>query len=288
MISRKAPLLLYLLLASIPVFPQKVSEPSGNPDWSRDYEPFRVVGNLYYVGTYDLACYLITTPEGNILINTGLAASEHSIKANIEALGFKMSDTKILLITQGHFDHTGAIAAIRKSTAAKLMVNEPDGKVMSDGGKSDYAFGGYVSSFVPAPPDQLLHDRDTIKLGGMNIVMLGHPGHTRGSCSYLFDVKDGSKTYKVLVANMPTIVIDRKFPDVKEYPTIEKDYANTFKAMKDIQFDLWVASHASQFGLHKKRKPGDAYNPSVFKDRAGYDKGLSELESEYNEKVKKD
>jgi len=274
------------LLISINGHSQKISEPTGPADWSKEYKPFRIVGNLYYVGTYDLASYLITTREGNILINTGLASSDKMIKASIEALGFKMADTKILLITQGHYDHTGAIASIRKTTGAKFLVNEPDAKVMEDGGKSDFAFGGIESSFEPVTPDQVLHDRDTIKLGGMKVVMLNHPGHTRGSCSYLFDVKDGSKTYKILIANMPSIVIDRKFADVTEYPAIEKDYAYTIRALKNLQFDIWLSSHASQFNLHGKHKSDDAYNPAVFIDRSGYDKALSDLEAAYIRKVK--
>jgi metallo-beta-lactamase class B len=247
--------------------------------------PFKIIGNLYYVGTEELACYLVTTPEGNILINTGLASSEAMIRANIEALRFKWADTKILLITQAHYDHTGAVAAIRKSTGAKLMVNEPDAKVMEDGGKSDFAFGGSESTFAPVTPDQLLHDRDTIKLGGMNLVMLHHPGHTKGSCSYLFDVKDRGKTYKVLIANLPTIVVDRRFPDIFEYPTIEKDYAYTIDALKNLQFDIWLSSHASQFNLLRKHKYAGSYNPAAFIDRSGYDKSLSELEAAYKKKV---
>jgi metallo-beta-lactamase class B len=272
-----------VLSIGLPAFSQNVSEPSGPADWSKEYKPFRIVGNVYYVGTYDLACYLVTTSQGNILINTGLASSEPMIQANIEALGFKMVDTKILLITQAHYDHTGAIAAIRKKTGAKLLINQPDGKAMDDGGKGD--FGVTVSSFAPAAPDRLLHDHDTIRLGDMKIVMLNHPGHTKGSCSYLFDVKDGGKTYRVLIVNMPSIVIDRKFSEVTEYPTIEKDYAYTFQALKNIQFDIWLSSHASQFSLHSKHKQGDPYNPSVFIDRSGYDKAVNELKAAYDRKV---
>ena len=84
-------------------------------EWTAPYQPFRIAGNLYYVGTYDLACYLITTPKGNILINTGLAASAAQIKTNIETLGFRLADTKILLTTQAHYDHMGAMAAIKKN-----------------------------------------------------------------------------------------------------------------------------------------------------------------------------
>lgn len=282
---RKSSLLFIVLLSvALNTYSQKISEPSGPADWSKAYKPFKVVGNLYYVGTYDLACYLITTPKGNILINTGLASSERIIKANIEALGFKPADTKILLITQAHFDHTGAMAAIKKTTGAELMINAPDAGVMTDGGKSDYVFGG-EPSFAPVTADQLLHDGDTIKIGGMNVVMLNHPGHTKGSCSYLFDVKDDGKTYRVLIANLPTIVFDKKFSDVKEYPTVEEDYAYTIQALKNIQFDFWLASHASQFGLHTKRKPGDPYNPFAFIDRKGYDNALSELEAAYKKKA---
>src|SRR3954471_2009978 len=115
---------------------QKVNEPKDmNPEWSRAYEPFRIAGNLYYVGTYDLACYLIVTPKGNILINTGLAASAAQIKKNIETLGFKFNDIKILLTTQAHFDHMGAMATIKKTTGARMMIDEGDAPVAADGGR---------------------------------------------------------------------------------------------------------------------------------------------------------
>src|SRR5678815_1816864 len=120
---------------------QEVKEPRTTTEWTTAYQPFRIVGNLYYVGTYDLACYLITTPEGNILINTGLAASESQIKSNIETLGFKFSDTRILLTTQAHYDHLGAMAAIKQSTGAQLMVDEKDADVVASGGSSDYELG---------------------------------------------------------------------------------------------------------------------------------------------------
>src|SRR5665213_866681 len=164
---------------------QQVKEPTTKPEWSRPYQPFRIAGNLYYVGTYDLACYLITTPKGNILINTGLAASASQIKHNVEKLGFKFNDIKILLITHAHFDHVGALAKIKQMTGAQLMVNENDAAVPADGGMSDYALGKYGRSFAPVKPDRLLHDHDTIRLGDMQLLMLQHPGHTKGASSYL-------------------------------------------------------------------------------------------------------
>jgi metallo-beta-lactamase class B len=277
-----------VLSISISVSAQKINEPRTTVEWTATYQPFRIAGNLYYVGTYDLACYLITTTKGNILINTGLAASESQIKNNIETLGFKFSDTKILLNTQAHYDHMGAMAAIKQSTGAQLMVDEKDAEVMASGGSSDYELGQYGTSFKPVKPDRLLHDGDTIRLGDMQLVMLHHPGHTKGSCSFLLTVKDDQRSYRVFIANMPTIVTDKKFADITAYPGIANDYAYTFQVMKNIKFDLWLASHASQFELHDKHKPGDAYNPAAFIDQPGYDTALNDLQKKYDEKVKKD
>jgi metallo-beta-lactamase class B len=266
---------------------QKVQEPKvTNEEWSKAYEPFRIAGNLYYVGTYDLASYLITTKDGNILINTGLASSASQIKDNIEALGFTFNDTKILLTTQAHYDHMGAMAAIKAATGAQLMVDEKEADVLQSGGSADYALGGNAPSYKPVKADRLLKDGDTVTLGAMQLVMLHHPGHTKGSCSFLFTVKDDDSAYKVLIANLPTIVTDSAFDHIPAYPGIAADYAYTLNAMKNIQFDIWLASHASQFDMHDKHRPGDAYNPAAFKDRAGYDAALDDLQKAYEKKLK--
>ena len=285
----------YIMLSVIFLFlilsakAQAVKEPKvTNAEWSTPYPPFRIAGNLYYVGTYDLACYLITTTQGNILINTGLANSFSQIKNNIQTLGFNFADTKILLTTQAHYDHMGAMAAIKKATGAKLMVEEKEADVLATGGNSDYALGGHGSVYQPVKPDRLLHNGDTIQLGNMQLVMLHHPGHTKGSCSFLFTVKDDQRSYRVLIANMPTIVTDKPFASITSYPEVASDYAYTLGAMKNHSFDIWLASHASQFKLHDKHHPGDAYNPAAFIDRKGYDAELSDLQKEYDEKMKRD
>ncbi len=275
-------------LFSLSTTAQKVTEPKAVEEWSRPCQPFRIAGNLYYVGTYDLACYLVSTKEGSILINTGLASSASQIKKNIEALGFRFSDVKILLTTQAHYDHVGALAAIKKMTGAKLMVDEKEVEVLANGGSSDYALGSYGRSFEPVKPDRLLHDGDTVVLGEMQLVMLHHPGHTKGSSSFLFNVKDERSSYRILIANMPSIVTRDKFSDISTYPTISEDYEHTLAAMKKISFDIWVASHANQFKLHDKHKPGTAYNPAAFIDRAGYEHALNALQKEYDKKIEKD
>jgi len=261
--------------------------PSQNPsEWSQPYEPFRIAGNLYYVGTYDLACYLITTSQGNILINTGLAESAPMIRANIEALGFKFSDIKILLNTQAHYDHVAAMAAIKKQTGAKMMIHEGDAQVLADGGKSDFVLVGKENAFAPVTADRLLHDGDTIRLGETTLLALHHPGHTKGSTSFLLTVKDENRSWKVLIANMPTILPKTRLMGMPTYPKVGEDYKYTLEAMKKLQFDLWVASHASQFRLHDKHKPGDAYHPAAFDDRPQYDAQLNALTQEYQTRLK--
>jgi metallo-beta-lactamase class B len=279
-------LILLSVSSSIVCFSQEVKEPQPIPsEWEKNYEPFRIVGNLYYVGTYDLACYLVTTPQGHVLINTGVASSAKQIESNIKKLGFGINEIKVLLTTQAHYDHLGAMAAIKKITNAVMMANREDAAAIEDGGRSDYFFGDMVSTFEPIKVDRLLQPNDTIKCGGQTIVMLHHPGHTKGSCSFLLPINEDKKNYTVLIANMPTIVVEGNLDKVVAYPTIRNDYDYTFRSMKNIQFDIWLASHASQFKLHSKRKPGDAYNPQTFMDTKGYHRLLRTLQQEF-EKVR--
>lgn len=268
------------------VVAQKVKEPKiTNPDWEKDYPAFRIAGNLYYVGTYDLAAYLITTSQGHILINTGLKSSGKQIERHVRDLGFRLQDIKILLTTQAHFDHMGAMAMLKKKTGARFLADSAERDVLLTGGDADYALGGHGAVFAPLAADQWLHNGDTISMGDMQVQFLHHPGHTRGSCSYLFTVKDEQRSYRVLIANMPTIVTEKRFDELATYPGVAKDYAYTLSAMKTLSFDLWLASHASQFDLHEKHKPGDAYNPMAFADTTGYQASLTELQKAYDEKV---
>ncbi|MDO6432699.1 subclass B3 metallo-beta-lactamase [Flavitalea sp. BT771] len=283
-----ATLLLITILSfvTIPSSCQKlIPLPNFKQEWVQDYKPFRIAGNLYYVGSYDLCSYLITTSRGHILINTGLPGSDTMIRRHVEALGFKFSDIRILLTNQAHFDHVGAMAAIKKMTGASIMIDDKDAPVLADGGNSDYTMGGKGPIFQPVKVDRRLHDQDTVKLGEMRIVLLHHPGHTKGSCSFLFDVKDEARSYRVLIANMPTILEETKFPGMPSYPEVGKDYAYTLEAMKGLQFDIWVAAHANQFDLHKKHAPEDGYRPEAFSDRADYDLAISQLRDAYLKRI---
>jgi metallo-beta-lactamase class B len=253
--------------------------------WTKDQQPFRIAGNLYYVGSYELCSYLITTPKGHILINTGIPGSDSMIRRHVEALGFKYGDIRILLTNQAHFDHVGAMAAVKKATHARLMIDEKDVPVVTDGGNSDFDMGGHGPLFQPVKVDRVLHDRDVVKLGGMEILALHHPGHTKGATSFLFTVKDSARSYRVLIANIPSILSETIFPSMPAYPEVGKDYGYTLDTMPKIHFDLWLAAHAQQFDLHAKHKPGDGYHPEAFVDRAGYDEWMQTLKAQYMKKM---
>jgi len=253
-----------------------------NEDWTRPFPPFHIIGNIYWVGSYDLSTYLIVTPQGNILINTGVGDTAQQIKASVEKLGFKIADTKILTATHGHYDHVAGIAELKKMTGAKVIVSEADKELLETGGKADFRFGDTPGArFDPVKVDQTFKDGEKLSLGGTELTAHHHPGHTKGATSFTMNVQEGGKTYRVIIANMPSINPGVTVTGMPKYPEIGKDYARTFLAQKDMKVDVFLASHASQFRMHEKYKPGDPYNPERFVDSSGYLASVQRLEKAY-------
>jgi metallo-beta-lactamase class B len=258
-----------------------------NPEWTRPFPAHRIIGNVYYVGTYDLACYLITTPQGNILINTGLSDSAPLIKASVESLGFKLEDTKILLATHAHYDHVAAMAEMKRLTGAKFLASDAEVPLLEDGGKSDYLFTDPKYQFAPVKVDGRIKDGQKISLGGTDLIVYSHPGHTRGSVSYGLTITENGKNYRVLIANMGSINPGTILIGNKKYPQIADDYARTYRQQKKLDCDVFLSSHASQYRLHDKWKPGQTYNPDTFVDPEGYKAAVARAESVYNEWIEK-
>jgi metallo-beta-lactamase class B len=257
-----------------------------NEEWTRPFPPFRMVGNVYWVGSYDLASYLITTPQGNILVNTGIGETALQIKKSVEQLGFQLSDTKILTATHGHFDHAAGLAELKRMTGAKLIVPELDRELFETGGRADFRFADTPGAhFEPVQVDGTFKDGGTISLGDAVLVAHHHPGHTKGSTSFTIDVRDGEKAYRVIIANMATINPGVRVSGMPNYPDIRQDYARTFLAQKDMKFDIFLASHASQFRMHEKYKPGDPYSPERFVDPQGFLAAVQALEKTYTEQL---
>ena len=249
-------------------------------DWTQPFPGHRVIGNLYAVGTYDLGVFLITSDEGHILINTALEDSVPLLRRNIEAVGFRLEDVKILLTMQAHWDHTAALAEIKQMTGAEMWATAGDAPVLEDGGFSDPHFGGRVS-FRPVKVDKILADGEVIELGSTRLKLIETPGHTAGSSSYSMTVTENGRNYSVVIANMGTINQGKRLVVDPTYPGVAEDFAKTFRRQKAMEIDVWVAAHGSQYGLHDKFKPGDPYSPDTFVDPAGFLAAVQRLESLY-------
>jgi len=280
--------MLILLTMAVSAMGQQASS-FGSDEWRRPFPPLRIAGNLYYVGTYDLACYLIVTPAGNILINTGLADSAAQIRANVAALGFKFSEIKLLLATHAHFDHVSAMAEIKRLTGARLAATAPEVTLFETGGKSDFRFGEDSTAwFPPVKVDEKLADGQKVGLGGVVLTVHLHPGHTKGAASYEFNEEDGGRAYRVLIANLPSINPGVTLLENSKYPNILADYAHTLAAQKELHPEIFLASHASQFGLHRKYQPGDAYRPDRFVDPEGYRAAVDQLQRAFDAQVERE
>lgn len=263
---------------------------SQTPDaWTRPFPPFKLIGNIYWVGSYDLSTYLVTTPQGHILINTGVGDTAQQIKASVERLGFKMADVKLLTSTHGHWDHVAGMAALKKMTGAALIVSEPDKALLESGGKADFRFGSVEGSwFEPVQVDRTFKDGGTVSLGGTVLTAHLHPGHTKGATSFTTEVRENGKTYRVVIANLGSINPGVTVTGMAAYPGIEKDYARTFAAQRAMTIDVFLASHASQFRMHEKYKPGATYDPDRFVDPTGFMEAVARLEQAYLDQVLKE
>ena len=255
-----------------------------NEAWTRPFPGHRVIGNLYAVGTYDLAVFLITSEEGHILINTGVEDSTAQIRENIESLGFRLEDVEILLQMQSHWDHTAALAEIKEITGAEMWATAADAPVLEDGGFSDPHFGGR-ESFTPVSVDKIIADGDLIELGTTRLTVIETPGHTAGSSSYAMQVSEGGRDYNVVIANMGTINPGKQLVVDPTYPGVADDFAETFRKQKAWDVDVWVAAHGSQYGLHGKYEAGQDYSPDTFVDPDGFLAAVERLEGLYREQL---
>jgi|HubBroStandDraft_6_1064221.scaffolds.fasta_scaffold49086_2 metallo-beta-lactamase class B len=259
-----------------------------NPDWTEPFPAFSIAGNLYYVGSKGLASYLITTPEGNILINSDLEANVPMIAASVEKLGFHFADTKILLISHTHWDHDAGSAMIMRMTGAKYMVMDADVSVVESGGKTDFQYGNTPSSlYPPAKVGRVLHDGDEVKLGGAVLVAHLTPGHTKGCTTWTMKVTDGTKTYDVVIVGSPNVNPGYKLVSNPTYPQIAEDYEQMWRVLKSLPCDIFLGAHGGYFGLEEKyplRKEGGA-NPFV--DPDGYKRFITQKEQEFHTELAK-
>ncbi len=241
----------------------------GPTDWFEPFPAHKVIGNVYYVGSKDLATYLITTPQGHILINSGFERTVPLIQESVESLGFKMRDVKILLNSHAHSDHVAGLARLKEITGAKAYVMQGDQEVVASGGKGQYLYG--LNQWTPCPVDRILEDGDEVKLGGVTLVAHRTPGHTRGCTTWTWKVADGGKTFDVVVIGSPNVNPGYRLVDNKDYPRIADDFARTFEILKKLPCDIFLGAHGDYYGMltkYERTKTTPGVNPFI--DPEGY------------------
>jgi metallo-beta-lactamase class B len=258
-------------------------------------KPYRVIGNIYYVGASDVSSFLITTPNGHILLDSGFIETVPQIKQNVTQLGFRLEDIKILLNSHAHYDHAGGLAELKRLTGGKFMASEGDVALLAAGGKGDPNFGDRFW-FEPVKPDRVLHDGDKVELGGVTMIARITPGHTRGCTSWTMKVRDGGKQdgqgaamgngkgvkeYNVVFVGS-TSAPGYKLVNNPGYPGIVADYEKTFRLLKSLPCDVFLAAHGQFYDMLGKAKvleQGSGSNPFI--DPEGYKRYLETSEKSF-------
>ncbi len=210
------------------------------------------------------------------------------IAANIKKLGFKLADVKILLGSHAHFDHAGGLAELKRRTGAKFAASERDAPLLARGGKGDFLFGDKYP-FPPIQADRILHDGDTVTLGGTTLTAHLTPGHTMGNTTWTMKAKEGDRTYDVVFAPSATVLPGVSLTKNPKYPEIAEDYAKTFRVLKSLPCDVFLGSHASFFdGLGKAERLRKGAKENPFVDPQGYKKYVAQYEKKYQEQVRRE
>jgi metallo-beta-lactamase class B len=253
--------------------------------WNQPVKPFRIIGNVYYVGAAEISSFLITTPNGHILLDSGLAETVPQIQQNVAQLGFKMSDIKILINSHAHYDHAGGLAELKKLTGAKLMASQADSELLARGAKDDPHFGDRFV-FAPVVTDRILNDGDEVELGGTAMTAHLTPGHTKGCTTWTMKVNEGGQQYNVVFAGSASAP-GYKLVDNPKYPTVLADYERTFRVLKSLECDVFLGAHGSFFSLLEKAKLlAQGKQPNPFLDPTGYRTYVESAEKAFQEKVK--
>lgn len=285
MTVRRFPCILALLLI-IPFALQLTAQVPAS--WTNPLPPFHIAGNLYYVGSEDLAAYLVVTPRGNILINSNLASSPPQIRKSVESLGFKFSDIKILLISHGHYDHCAGSAAIKRMTGAKYEVMAQDVPVVQSGGRSDFHYAtDRTMWFPPTTVDRILHDGDTVSLGGIMLTAHLTAGHTKGTTTWTLDELENGRVLHVVIVGSPNVNPGYKLVGNKAYPQIASDYRHEFEVLKKLPCDIFLGAHGGYFDLAAKYQRFQAGDKTAFIDPAGYKAYIADREQAFESELKK-
>lgn len=259
---------------------------SAQSDWDKPFPAHKIAGNLYYVGTEGLSSYLVTTPQGHILINASFDRSVPIIRKAVESLGFKFTDIRILLTSHAHGDHAEGTALVKELTAAKVMVMQGDEGIIESGGKGDFLYTN--ENWKPCKVDRVLHDKDEVRLGGTTLTARLTAGHTRGCTTWTMKVRDQNKDLLAVIVGSPNVNPGYKLVNNTKYPTIAEDYARSFQVWKELKADIFLGAHGAYYDMltkYEKARKGGAGNPWI--DPEGYRAYIADREKAYLENLAK-
>jgi metallo-beta-lactamase class B len=274
--------LFILFSALLFALPAPAQYAPANAEWNKPVAPFRIADNLYYVGVKGVASYLIVTPAGDILLDTGFQETVPLVEASVRKLGFHVSDIHILLSSHAHFDHAGGFRAMKAATHARLLASPGDAPLLERGGRNDFAFANRAR-FPAVKVDALLQDGVPVQLDGAAMTPHFTPGHTKGCTTWTMTVHDRGQLRHVVFAcslSAPGYQVVNN----PKYPGILKDYKRSIRTMRGLPCDIFLAAHPGQFGMDDKlarlKAHPDGANPFV--DPMGYKAYLDESEAELN------
>jgi metallo-beta-lactamase class B len=255
-------------------------------EWNRAIEPFRIVGNVYYVGASGVSAYLITTPAGHILVETGFRETAPIVEASIQKLGFRVADVRMILVGHGHYDHVGGVAELKARSGAKVVASAAEAPLLARGGKGDFALADRYA-YPPVQVDRVVGDGEEIRLGGSVVTAHLTPGHTKGCTSWTAPIREGGKVLRVV---FPCSVSAPGYQLVNnpEYPEIQRDYAKTIAKLRSLPCDVFLSQHGWDIELEEKLKAKAAEpgrNPFI--DPEGYRRYLDRGEAAIRETVEK-
>ena len=252
---------------------------------SEAVEPFHIVGNIYYVGARNIASYLITTPEGHIMIDTGTKEMHDVIRANVAKLGFKLQDIKILLSGHAHFDHVQGHAAMKKVTGAQVMALGEDARALSAG--TDISPLG-DEGWEPVKVDRVLKDGDTVTLGGITLRAIWTPGHTPGCTTWTTRVQEKGRPYSIVFQACGVPNAGVKLVGNTKFPTLVEDTLRSFRIQKTLKPDIYLPMHPESYLAGKVEAIKAGKTPHPLLDPEGYAKLVADTETNFQKRVQEE
>ncbi len=258
---------------------------AGETEWNTPHAPYHIAGNIYAVGTQGIGVYLITTPQGHILLDSSTDEGSEHVEANIKALGFKLSDIKYLIETHAHFDHIGGMARLKRDTGAIFIAAEGDRHALESGRHDiDNIYGGW--SFPPVKVDRLIADGGMLRLSDTTLTAHLTPGHTHGDTTWTMDINDKGVVRHVLFYGSTTVAGNVLVGNTS-YPTIVTDYRLSFKRLRALKADILLANHPEFANLETKYKTQLRGKANAFVDPKALPKLVAKSEADFDAELKR-